>query len=564
MEFKELEYERLKQERSIRSQITAIDTELAAFKKKKKIEKGTLYKKLADLEKELDGGALQPGLFERNEPGQLPAMPGMEKHLKDLGVIDNKGEVIPKSKRGRKKNSDTSQIEKNLTRKKKDTMKVERTLRVIESPCDLIDKDDPGCCQCEKEGCKNRIVDFGNAVGCLKMIACYACSSKCPRLIEDYVKDAPAEEGKVERTLLTVFPVCDAVKDGACIGCCQCDDSACADKIINFGNAIECPSTVACSSGCPRAIQEEDIEETRETAIERVEKATALAKNAAKNLITLYVLRGDTVQDLNTLAGSGNDGYFVSVKRNQIAVSKDRVTQYFDLAELRAEILATAELPKTSTGVTPVPAEVVINVRYYGGTHIARAVGLGITASSTSDYEPAARAVAVKIYDDNFELIQYGPAHTWIAKPLASKPVINEKQHDKDIANAAKVPLTLTVYKLDLENKNILRYHLGEKKFVEHVKYKSKAETLRQFKRLQENETGFLDIDRITTWPSKSDLAQFIIFQGDYHGAVYDHKQIRFIKPGMHGWGKPEKFTNEQQYYARLEELRKDPNYIEA
>ena len=48
MEFKELEYERLKQERSIRSQITAIDTELAAFKKKKKTEKGALYKKLAE------------------------------------------------------------------------------------------------------------------------------------------------------------------------------------------------------------------------------------------------------------------------------------------------------------------------------------------------------------------------------------------------------------------------------------------------------------------------------------------------------------------------------------
>ena len=360
---------------------------------------------------------------------------------------------------------------------------------------------------------------------------------------------------KVERTLLTVFPVCDAVKDGACIGCCQCDDSACADKIINFGNAIECPSTVACSSGCPRAIQKEDIEDAkdkkeRKDAEDTEEKLFSMAKEWYKNT--------PEYQTMGRGAGKISCRGVLDLQR-YLNVSREKATELYD------RIIDDKYKPAESASVTPVPDSVVINVRYYGGTHIARAVGLGITASSTSDYEPAARAVAVKIYgDDNFELIQYGPAHTWIAKPLASKPVINEKQYDKDLANAAKVPLDLTVYKLDLENKKIFSYDHEKKKFVLDSNCISKAATLREFKRLQKNETGFLDIDRITTWPSNPDLAQFTLFQGDYHGAVYDHKQIRFIKPGMHGWGKHQKFSNLEQYNEALADYRKDPNYIEA
>lgn len=63
---------------------------------------------------------------------------------------------------------------------KGDTMEVENNLTIkdISPRCD----ESFGCCQCEKESCKKRQVDFGNAVGCLTK---WACSEMCPRIIDN-------------------------------------------------------------------------------------------------------------------------------------------------------------------------------------------------------------------------------------------------------------------------------------------------------------------------------------------------------------------------------------------
>ena len=98
MDFRELEYERLKQERAIRSEIRKLDEELAKVKKKFKKDKAGLVKKLGELEKELESGALQPGLFES------AAAPD-PKNVKLIGVDFASGEKKP-----RKGKKDTAEI----------------------------------------------------------------------------------------------------------------------------------------------------------------------------------------------------------------------------------------------------------------------------------------------------------------------------------------------------------------------------------------------------------------------------------------------------------------------
>ncbi|MEI7980444.1 MAG: hypothetical protein WCI71_02255 [Bacteroidota bacterium] len=70
-----------------------------------------------------------------------------------------------------------------------------------------------------------------------------------------------------------------------------------------------------------------------------------------------------------------------------------------------------------TTETKSVPDFAVIHVRYYGGTYIARASGLGITASCTSHDEAAVNVCASKIYGrDKFNL-QLSGVKIWLAKP---------------------------------------------------------------------------------------------------------------------------------------------------
>jgi len=279
----------------------------------------------------------------------------------------------------------------------------------------------------------------------------------------------------VERTLITVFPVCDEVKNGEFIGCCQCD-ALCSEKITGFGNAAACSSTVACSKDCPKAIRKEDIEDKSEEAL--FHKAQE---------------------------------WYGNTPLKQVSTSSGR----------------------------PIVQQ--------------------LTVSDLMKHLNCSRDLTTRLYDR----IIYEKYKTLEEKKATDKNVC--ATYDKDLANAAKAPLMIfTVYKLDLENKKIFSYDSGKNKFILDGNCISKAATLREFKHLQENKAGFLDIDRITTWTAKPGLDQFILFQGDYHGAVYDQKQLRFIRPGMKGWGKHQKFSNLEQYNEALAGYRKDSTYLEA
>jgi hypothetical protein len=64
-----------------------------------------------------------------------------------------------------------------------------------------------------------------------------------------------------------------------------------------------------------------------------------------------------------------------------------------------------------------VPDQVTIRVRQYCGTHIARAVGLGVTASCTMSEEQAAIACAAKLYGHGrFEWLPNIDSQTCIAR----------------------------------------------------------------------------------------------------------------------------------------------------
>lgn len=133
--------------------------------------------------------------------------------------------------------------------------------------------------------------------------------------------------------------------------------------------------------------------------------------------------------------------------------------------------------------------------------------------------------------------------------------------YDKNLANAGKAPKGYRVFELHLDNKRIMLYQ-GGKGFFEYDYGKSKADTIRKFKYLMSLDDA-LDVNGVTDWLHKLPNLKFTLFRGDYQGPIYPMKRIRFMTAG-HGWGKPEKFSNEQQYYARLEELRKNIDYIEA
>lgn len=194
MEFRELEYERLKQEREIRNEIRAIDIDIAAYKKTKKAEKGALYRKLAELEKELESGAMQLGLFEKNETengrnGESVTYPEGEEKLVGSSEVRECGRSEVEENAG--------PVRKARGKARKDTMKVERILFTEFPVCDYVkDKECAGCCQCEINDCC--LCNFGNAAACLTSTGC---SSDCPRLVqkEDVdnardAKDASEEE----------------------------------------------------------------------------------------------------------------------------------------------------------------------------------------------------------------------------------------------------------------------------------------------------------------------------------------------------------------------------------
>ena len=240
MEFRELEYERLKQERAIRGRISMIDVDLAAYKKAKKIEKGALYRKLAELEKELESGAMQPGLFEQKaeDGGQTAVYPEGEEKLSvisDRGAVNQEGKITGEPP--------VLPSEENAGPARKVRGKIQRT-------------DDGGQTAAKKSG-----------------------------------KDTM----KVERTLLTVFQVCDVVRDGKKTGCCQCEEDdclECEDRIIEFGNAINCISTAGCSSECPRLIQKKDIDNARDAKAASEEELFRKAKEWYENTPEHEIING--------------------------------------------------------------------------------------------------------------------------------------------------------------------------------------------------------------------------------------------------------------------------------
>jgi hypothetical protein len=71
-------------------------------------------------------------------------------------------------------------IAKPKGRKKKDAMKVDKTLKTETPPCDEVvtGTEETGCCQCEKPECDLRIAPFGAAGACEQVAAC---SKNCPR-----------------------------------------------------------------------------------------------------------------------------------------------------------------------------------------------------------------------------------------------------------------------------------------------------------------------------------------------------------------------------------------------
>ena len=363
MEFKELEYERLKQERAIRSEIRKLDEELATVKKKFKEDKAALVKKLGELEKELESGALQPGLFEGESTTEAQRhgeikYPEKEEQLTVAGRQSTAAEIVkPRMARGKAKG---------------DTM-------------------------------------------------------------------------KVERTLLTVFPVCEYVKNNPEMqtGCCQCqvDNGLCVVRICEFGNAIECKSSTACSKDCPRAIQKEDVE---------------AVKNNKEQLGSIKFVSLETFKKAEDLISAG-----------ELINNKARGIIKFGLSE-----------------------EYIANGGCFGG---------GV---------------------DEVHICLVRPACDWTDPTFTYSDLCCKWSKDEETRGSS----------------------FGQMIIVKGKKYVICGPTV--------------IIKKI------SDQIQF---RGDYNPCIHgSQKQIRFIKPGMSGWGKPLKLTNEEQYYERMEMFRKDPNYRES
>lgn len=133
----------------------------------------------------------------------------------------------------------------------------------------------------------------------------------------------------------------------------------------------------------------------------------------------------------------------------------------------------------------------------------------------------------------------------------------------KDSYNAMKAPGDKLILGLDMDNKKIFMYIGVTKKWDLYSDFTTKAATKRRFDELIK--AGELDIDHVGEWPKKFIIDDYKgLFRGFYHGDPYSPKKIMFMLPGMNGWVKPEKFSNEEQYNARMLELRKDKRYLES
>jgi hypothetical protein len=219
-----MEYERLKQEREIRNKIQAIDLDVAKYKKAKKAEKGALYKKLAELEKELESGAMQPGLFEKNETanGRIGESASYPEGEEKLSVISDQLSVKKEKKA------------------KKDTMAVERTLLAVFPPCGEVQGEEvAGCCQCHMSSeCDDRLVAFGNATACTSTTGC---SSECPRVIQkkDIEEKAESNDRELFQKALKWYENTPEFKEieGGKVGCRNVNDLRKALKIDDWENA---------------------------------------------------------------------------------------------------------------------------------------------------------------------------------------------------------------------------------------------------------------------------------------------------------------------------------------
>lgn len=154
------------------------------------------------------------------------------------------------------------------------------------------------------------------------------------------------------------------------------------------------------------------------------------------------------------------------------------------------------------------------------------------------------------------------------AGKTTDKNVCATQENNKDYVNASKLAsYGYTAIRLDVEKKSIEIFNkcIAGGFAVPAEPFKTKKATILEFEKmlLDDAGVGYLDINRPNHWLTRSKLGHLKLFRGDYQGASYPMKRIRF-QDKDHSWGRAEKFTNEIQYFARLEELRKDPNYIEA
>ena len=252
---------------------------------------------------------------------------------------------------------------------------------------------------------------------------------------------AKGDTMKVERTLLTVFPVCSDVKEGDTLGCCLCQDELCDMRITVFGDAAACLSTTACSKECPRAIQKEDIED---------------AKNNKE-----------------------------PAKRNIMIV----LSEVFEKA--RSLISAEELIDNKARGIIEIKfEEYIADSGCFGGGF------------------------------NEVNLCPVRPACDW-SDPTYTYSEMCHKWGKNENSWGSRIGCLITVK--------------GKK---------------------------YVICGSTVTIKAINDITQF---RGDYNPNIRgSFKQIRFIKPGMFGWGKALKFTNEEQYYARMEMFRKDPNYREV
>ena len=173
MELKQSDYERLGRIYGLERDIETLTAEFAKVKSKFRADRNAILDNISAIKKEIASPLETPEL------GLDHGIHGTHGNTK---YPEGEEKLAGSSEVGRKENA--GPVGKARGKVKKDTMAVKRTLSNVKPPCDACAHDEPGCCQCEAESCKDRIVQFGDAVGCLKQVACYACSVKCPRLIQ--------------------------------------------------------------------------------------------------------------------------------------------------------------------------------------------------------------------------------------------------------------------------------------------------------------------------------------------------------------------------------------------